>query len=102
MEVNSNYYKAIWEGFDEEDGFYYSEVIAGKIQRQIIEINSELYWATLQEEKHEQYIFTDQPEVTEEDIQYSKEHLDLSEITKEEFVKLWLKAKRVKGVPKKC
>lgn len=91
--MNTKYYKCIWEDED-SDGFYYSEVINGEVSRQIVEIDGDLKWSTLHEQKDECYMFTDQPEVTEEDIEYSKEYLEGVEITKEKFEEIWLASKQ--------
>ena len=86
------YYKCIWEGED-SDGFYYSEVKENEIQRQVIEIGENLYWATLEDEKDELFEFTDQPEIRDEEIAFAREHLDGSELTKEAFEEIWQKSK---------
>ncbi|KKD59669.1 hypothetical protein RN22_14575 [Grimontia sp. AD028] len=91
--MSSKYFRCIWEG-EESDGFYYSEVINGEITRQIVEIDGDLKWSTLLEEKDECYMFTDQPEVREEDIEYSKENLDGIELTREQFEEIWLASKQ--------
>jgi hypothetical protein len=88
MEMSAKYYKCIWEG-ETSDGIYYSEVIDGEITRQIVEIEGDLKWATPHEEKDEAYFFTDQPEVTEEDLKFAEDNLDGKEISSNEFGELW-------------
>ena len=89
--MNKHYYRYIWEGI-EDDGFYYAEVIDNLIQRQIVEIGGELFWSTLQAEKDERYGFTDQPEVSQEEIEESLDDPDYLVLPEEQFNALWSQA----------
>jgi len=82
-----SYYRTVWEGIGADDGHYYAEVKSGEIVRQIVAIGDVLYWATLHECSNELYDFTDQPEVSEEELE------GFEEISVSDFESLWLRAK---------
>lgn len=88
------YYKTNLETIEYGEGFYYCEVIENEIQRQIMELNGTLYWATLYQHKDERFDFTDQPEMSEEEVKVMKENFEGLEISKDHFETLWEKSKQ--------
>jgi hypothetical protein len=91
--MTQKYYKfeCEYENHDGEwcDGYYICEVIDGVTTRQIIELESELYWSTLDAEKDELFFFTDQPDFTDGDVDDARENLGLVELFEQEFNELW-------------
>jgi hypothetical protein len=83
------FYKFYTVSLDNEDGFYYCEVLDGMIVRQINQFGTSLYWATRESERDPRYDLTDQPVLAVEEQDVGEE------ISEQEFTALWKQANEV-------